>query len=108
MYERLKQRRDQNNSEIAIALDNLAKLYPSILAYIYLIIIRFALDQKTYTEAEESYRKALEIKKQTLGAGHVYTAITQDHLAQLLVKCQRLDEAELLYHAQQFYFILFF
>lgn len=59
-----------------------------------MIKIKYAQDKEKLVEAEKAYKEALKIKKETLGEEHVFTAITQDHLAQLLVKCDRFDEAE--------------
>lgn len=55
------------------------------------------MDPNTYEKAEEYFKQALEIKKEALGADHAFTAITQDHLAQLLCKSGRYEEAEDLY-----------
>jgi Tetratricopeptide repeat len=51
-----------------------------------------------FDEAETAYKEALEIKCHSLGTDHVYTAITQDHLAQLFVRRGKFSEAEPLYH----------
>jgi len=75
-------------SDVAVALENRAKLY--------------AENPGTYKEAEQAYRQALEIKIKTLGELHADTAITKDHLAQLLVKCERYAEAEQLYRSAIF------
>lgn len=82
----LKAQRGSLHSDVAVALDNLAKLY--------------SLDPNTYDKAKDYFKQALEIKKEALGPDHAFTAITQDHLAQLLCRCNSYDEAEELYLLQ--------
>lgn len=55
------------------------------------------MDVKTHSLAERHFKEALMIKMEALGPDHAFTAITQDHLAQLLSRCSRYEEAEELY-----------
>lgn len=107
MYSKLRQElelhKGYHHSDVAVVLDNQAKMYHSTLILLLLLfgsfaILRYSLDPKRYKEAEELYNKALDLKKTTLGPKHTFTAITQDQLATLLVKLGRYEEAEKLYH----------
>ena len=115
VLEILKNQRGNMHSDVAVALDNLAKLYlfvkisehfllflhPSSPLFFHLLtLLIYALDTKTLGKAELYFKEALAIKIEALGDDHAFTAITQDHLAQLLSRCSRYEEAEELYQTK--------
>ena len=69
----------EDKGEVAIALNNLAKLL-------------FTIGQ--FAEAEPLMRRALEIDEKNLGPEHPNAAIRLNNLAQLLHETNRLEEAE--------------
>ena len=115
VLEILKNQRGNMHSDVAVALDNLAKLYLCVkisqhfssfptspfspLLHLLTLLI-YALDTKTLGKAELYFKEALAIKTEALGDDHAFTAITQDHLAQLLSRCSRYEEAEELYQTK--------
>ena len=72
----------EDKGEVAIALNNLAKLL-------------FTIGQ--FAEAEPLMRRALEIDEKNLGPEHPNAAIRLNNLARLLHDTHRLEEAELLF-----------
>ncbi|GEM_PF-3967358 len=71
----------ENHPDVALSLNNLAKLYFS---------------QGRYSEAEPLYFEALELAQEVLGEQHSLVATIKDNLAKLYLKEGRYSEAEAL------------
>jgi tetratricopeptide (TPR) repeat protein len=67
-----------NHPNTATALNNLAGLLTA---------------QKNYVEAEESYKRALEIRLRTLGIDHPATISTIQHIGSLFAQTKKISEA---------------